>query len=178
MRIRRATPTDVPNLARLRWAFRAEAGETPASTFDVFAARYGAFVRAGVASGEWAYFLAEEDGAIVAHMAVHVVRSVPRPSRRGDQWGYLTDCYTAPEWRGRGVGAALLSRVTAWARGKDLELVLVSPSERSRAFYARAGFEDARDFMALRLRGWDDAPAADAASGRDAAGEDDAAGQE
>ncbi len=174
MRIRRATPTDVPELARLRWAFRAEAGETPVSTFEAFAARYGAFVRAGLAGGEWAYFVAEDEGAIVGHMAVRVVRSVPRPSRRGDQWGYLTDCYTCPEWRGRGVGAAILARVTEWARGRDLVLVLVSPSERSRAFYARAGFAEAREFMALTLREYDDPPG----TSGDAAGEDDAAGEQ
>lgn len=174
--IRRAIPPDVPALARLRWEFRLEDGETPASAYEAFAARYAAFVRAGLASGEWAYFVAEREGAIVAHMAVQVVRSVPRPSRASDQWGYLTDVYTTPAWRGRGIGAALLARVTEWARHRDLELLLVSPSEASRAFYGRAGFGDAREFMTLALRDWNDAPAA--APRSDAAGEDHAAGQQ
>ena len=78
--------------------------------------------------------------------------------------GYLTDCYTRPEWRGRGVGARLLERVTEWARNKDLEMVLVSPGERSRPFYARAGFAAASDFMTLTLRDWNDPPPAAAAS--------------
>jgi len=173
---RRATPADVPALARLRWAFRAEEGEAAAVSFDAFAARYAAFVRAGIASGEWAYFVADADGEIVAHMAVRVIRSIPRPSRASDQWGYLTDCYTAPAWRSRGIGARVLARVAAWARARDLELLLVSPSESSRGFYGRAGFAEAREFMTLALRGYDDAPPATTSS--DAAGEDDAAGKQ
>lgn len=180
MRIRRATPADVPALARLRWDFCAEAGEAPAMPYEAFAARYAAFVRAGLASGEWAYFVAEGDeGDIVAHMAVRVIRAVPRPGRATDQWGHLTDCHTRPDWRGRGASARLLARVTEWARDRDLELLLVSPGEDSRDFHGGAGFRDASDFMTLQVRGRDDPPpaeeAAPAASG-DATGEDDAAG--
>ena len=40
-----ATPGDAPELAAARWAFRAEAGETPLESETAFAVRYAAFLQ-------------------------------------------------------------------------------------------------------------------------------------
>src|SRR5690349_3470359 len=137
MDYRLATTDDIPQLARMRWDFRAEAGEEPIEGADAFERRYAAFARQALESRSWAYWVAVDGGRIVSHVAVHVVRSVPRPSRKSDQWGYLTDCYTRPEYRRRGVGTEILSRVKEWATTQDLELLLVWPSEDSQTFYER-----------------------------------------
>ncbi len=164
MDYRLATEADIPELARMRWAFRAEAGEVPCEGEAAFFARYGEFVRAGLASGDWTYWVAADAGALVAHMAVCVVRGVPRPARQSDQWGYLTDCYTRPAYRDRGVGGAVLDRVRRWAAARDLELLLVWPSDASAAFYARAGFQPADGVALLPLRAYDAPPPGEPAS--------------
>ena len=158
MEYRLATEADIPELAGMRWAFRAEAGEVPTEEQAAFRDRYATFVHAGLASGDWAYWVAADAGRLAAHMAVCVVRGVPRPARASDQWGYLTDCYTRPAYRGAGVGSALLARVHAWAKTRDLELLLVWPSEMSAGFYARAGFAPATEVAVLSLRPYDAAP--------------------
>lgn len=84
MEYRLATEADIPELAGMRWAFRAEAGEVPREDEDAFRARYSAFVREGLAAGSWAYWVAADAGALAAHMAVCVVRGVPRPARLSD----------------------------------------------------------------------------------------------
>lgn len=155
MDYRLATVADIPELAGMRWAFRAEAGELPREDEAAFAERYATFIGAGLASGAWTYWVAADAGALVAHMAVCVVSGVPRPSRPSDQWGYLTDCYTRPGYRGAGIGSALLARVRAWAEGRDLELLLVWPSDTSTAFYTRAGFGQADGVAVLPLRAYD-----------------------
>lgn len=53
------------------------------------------------------------------------------------------------------MGSALLDRVKAWAAERDLELLIVSPSERSVPFYARAGFGPDNEFRVLHLRDYD-----------------------
>jgi len=111
-----------------------------------------------VADGTWTRWVAEVDGAIVSTMSVHKVTPVPRPCRASDQWGYVTDCYTVPAVRGRGIGAALLAHVIAWARDEDFEEIIVSPAERARPFYERAGFGPDDDFLLLRLRAYDAPP--------------------
>jgi GNAT superfamily N-acetyltransferase len=152
MHYRVATADDLPGLALMRWAFRTEAGEEPAESEAAFMARYAALVGPGMARGEWVYWVATDGGRIVAHMAVGTVRSIPRPARHDDRWGYLTDCYTRPEYRNRGIGSELLAHVRTWCAAQDLEILLVWPSERSEPFYRRAGFTGARDALQLTLR--------------------------
>lgn len=152
-----ATTNDAPQLAAARWAFRAEAGETPIEPEAAFVARYERFLETALASDAWTWWVAEEpSGTLVAHMAVCIVRSIPRPSRATDQWGYLTDCYTRPSFRNQGVGRELLARVADWARAQDLEMLIVWPSEASTNFYARAGFGPDDEVRVLRLRSYDD----------------------
>ena len=156
VRCRVATLDDLPALAALRWAFRAEDGEVPIDDEGAFAARYESFVRDGMRSGQWTHWVAEtEQSTIVAQMAVCIVRSIPRPSRSGDQWGYLTDCYTDPAHRNEGVGRQLLAHVVSWARSNDLEMLIVWPSERSQSLYSRAGFAADADVRTLHLRDFD-----------------------
>lgn len=159
---RLATIADGAELAKMRWAFRAEDGERPVQSEAEFTDRYLAFLREGLSSNRWTYWVAEDAGELVAHMALHVVRSVPRPSRRRDQWGYLTDCYTRPDYRNQEIGSRLIERVSAWAMSLDLEMLLVSPSERSRPFYARAEFRTADGFLTRALREYDAPEPADA----------------
>lgn len=158
IRYRIATVVDIPALARMRWAFRAESGEQPIEELDAFCIRYAKCVRAGLADGTWTWWIAEDDEGVIAHMAVCVVRGVPRPSRESDQWGYLTDSYTRPAHRGRGVGSALLAHVRDWAASRDLELLLAWPSDAAESFYARGGFIAEGAPVVLHLRDFD-APA-------------------
>jgi GNAT superfamily N-acetyltransferase len=160
MNFRAATLADVDNLAAARWAFRTEDGtEVPIEPEQAFLQRYRAFVRDALESQRLVYWLAETaDVELVAHMAVCIVQSIPRPSRVRDQWGYLTDCYTRPAYRSRGIGEELLTHIVAWARRRDLEMLVVWPSDRSRSFYARAGFGADDEVRVLRLRDYDAQP--------------------
>lgn len=116
----------------MRWAFRHEDGERPIEDESAFARRYTDFVQDGIHAQRWVYWIAETDKpVVVAHMAVGIIRSIPRPARGDDAWGYLTDCYIRPAFRQRGIGSTLLQHLISWARAHDLELLLVWPSERA-----------------------------------------------
>lgn len=150
-RIRRAVASDGPALARLRWEFRAEDGEIPRDDFREFQLRFLDHYWRGLDAGTWAHWLVGEDGTVLAHMAVQVNEGVPRPCIARDRWGWLTDCYTIPAERNQGHGASLLEAIREWARTQELDLLLVSPSDRSVPFYRRAGFEPAGEWLRLSL---------------------------
>lgn len=139
----------------MRWDFRAEDGETPRESFDTFRDRYVRVVGEELRSGRLTYWVAEEDAVLIAHMAIFRMAGIPRPARPSDQWGYLTDCYTRPAFRGAHIGSALLQHVQDWARRQDFELLLVAPSETAERFYHRAGFHDATTFRQCRFRPFD-----------------------
>jgi GNAT superfamily N-acetyltransferase len=141
---RLATADDIPVLAEMRAAFHFEddpAGEAPAG----FETAFGEVVRRGIESGRWTIWVAEANGSIVSHAFVGLIDKIPRPHPQARTLGYLTNVYTRPEQRNRGIGSALLAQVEDWARANDVELLVVWPSEESVSFYERAGFATGRD---------------------------------
>src|SRR5262245_54538406 len=105
-----ATVADAPLLARLRWDFRAEDGETPVIDRDAFLEACAMFFRDGIASGEWAVWVARIGEEIISQQCIRLIRPVPRPCSPSDVYGYLTNVYTVPAYRGRGIGSELLRR--------------------------------------------------------------------
>jgi putative acetyltransferase len=71
-------------------------------------------------------WIAELDGMIVGWGAI-----------RGD---VLEGLYTAPEYAGQGVGAALLDRLEALMHGRGVDAVRAEASSNAKAFYLRRGY--------------------------------------
>jgi putative acetyltransferase len=71
-------------------------------------------------------WIAELDGVTVGWGAIH-----------GD---FLEGLYTAPEYSGQGVGAALLNRLETLMRGRGVGAVRAEASSNARAFYLRRGY--------------------------------------
>ncbi len=153
MDYRTAKIKDLSQLAELRWDFRMEDGdETAAVGKSDFVVACVSFLRRGLENGYYVYWLAEEAGEIAAHIFVHKIELVPRPCKIRDQFGYVTNNYTKPEYRNKGIGSKLMQEVKDWAKSEDLELLIVYPSEQAVSFYERAGFDAENEVMELRLR--------------------------
>jgi len=57
---------------------------------------------------------------------------------RGD---FLQGLYTAPEYAGQGVGAALLDRLETLMRGRGIHAVRAEASSNAKPFYLRRGYK-------------------------------------
>lgn len=148
-----AAEADVDELARLRWDFRLE--EAPGATRHgqaTFLRACADFLRAGLREGCWTYWVALVDGHIVSHIYIQRVPKVPKPNRLDDALGYVTNVYTRPLYRGRGIGTELMGHMLAWAKAQDLESLIVWPSEASVGFYERAGFRGASEMLEYEVR--------------------------
>jgi len=142
VKVRRATVDDVAELADLRRTFTLEdatEGEPLRSDYEESFAR---IVTNGIESGRWVIWVAEADGAIVSHAFVGTIEKIPRPVVGHGVIGYMTNVYTRPEFRGRGIGGRVLDAVAAWAIAAGIELLVVWPSEASFGHYERHGFAD------------------------------------
>lgn len=140
--IRRATPTDVDELLAMRHDFTFEDGEVAAlSARPEYEAEFRAFCTEAIERGGWDIWVAEIDGRVASHVYVALIDKVPRPVRENRRIAYLTNVYTRPEYRGRGIGARLVRRAQEAAREADVELIVVWPSDESVEFYKRLGFE-------------------------------------
>jgi GNAT superfamily N-acetyltransferase len=118
---------------RARWPAAEAAGDDP-----VFEARMAAWLDAE--SERRTTWLAELDGAPVGMASLLEYRRMPRPGRPDSRWGYLGNMFVREEHRNRGIGTALLEAVIATVDERGYARLVLSPSERSAAFYRRAGF--------------------------------------
>lgn len=99
---------------------------------------------------ERALLVAEVDGEV----AGHVEARMRRDEAAGFVGTYVEELAVAPEWRGRGVGTALMASVAEWARGKGALSVALDhfhTNEGAHRLYARLGFQVRGIIMEKRL---------------------------
>lgn len=149
--IRLASPADAALLATLRFELRASMHETHEDE-AVFVERCTRWMSERLArDGHWHCWLAEFEHALVGSVWVQLIEKIPNPIAAPENYVYLTNFFVRPEHRSKGVGSKLLAEALAWSRANKAELVLLWPTERSKALYARHGFVSADDFMELVL---------------------------
>ena len=93
----------------------------------------------------------EQEGVIVSHVYIERIRKVPRPTSFDAEYGYLTNMYTLPAFRGQEIGANLLRVAVEWAREQHLEMIILWPARGREAFYERSGFIAEPKAMSLEL---------------------------
>ncbi len=153
IKYRIATEDDVTALAKMRWDFRLEENPaTPKYDQATFVDACSEFLRQGLQNQQWTYWVAEQDGLLVAHIFIQRIAKVPKPNRLADAFGYVTNVYTCPAFRNQGIGSQLMKQVIQWSLVQDLENLVVWPSERSVPYYQRAGFVGNTEAMELSIR--------------------------
>jgi GNAT superfamily N-acetyltransferase len=153
MDYRLATEKDLTQLVEMRWDFRTEyiVPEGAMSKADFMAGCLDIF-RRGLAEGRWVVWVAEEDGCIVSHAFVQRIEKLPSLKALQRQYGYVSNVYTRPAYRGQGIGAELMKRVEEWAQQQDFEFLLLWPSQRAIPFYERNGFSRSTQVMEYHLQ--------------------------
>lgn len=136
----------------MRWDFRTAPDEpAPVVPKAKFLSACEAFLAQGLERRDWVYWIAVEEGCILSHIFVHLFPSVPKPSQLVSRYGYMTNVYTRPPYRNRGIGGELMRHVKQWAQEQQVPFIIVSPSEASVPIYRRAGFTFETEFMELFL---------------------------
>ena len=146
-----ATLDDVGELARLRWELYAGQEVIVNETPDAYRRRFTDFARSAMASDMWRSWVARDGDRLVAAIWLQTVPRVPVPGKNAGPIGYLTNVYVGPEHRNAGLGAEMLDRVKSWCSEQGYSLVIVWPTERSRTFYRRGGFERLDEPLVLEL---------------------------
>lgn len=152
--VRRAGPGDAARLARLRWEFRA-AEDPPVEAREEFVGRCEPWMerRLGSADSPWRCWVVEPDDRIRGHVWVQLVPKVPNPVEEAERHAYLTNTYVEPGYRGRGLGTALVGAAVSWARGGEVDSLVLWPTEGSRSLYRRFGCSPSDGLFELELNG-------------------------
>lgn len=154
MNIRQIHANDIGQLIRLRFDFTAEFKEVDPDLMESFREKCSTFFEEMLEGNRWVGWVAEVDKRIVSHVFVQIIDTIPRPGRKKSPFGYVTNVYTIPEYRSRGIGSLVMKEVHRWAREKGLTFLVVWPSELSVEFYERHGFHRAEEVMEHHLSTW------------------------
>ncbi len=150
--IRRATLVDIDTLVDRRLSMQREIvpGELEVDWTKVEEACRKYFAET-LPSGEFVVFVAEENGRILATSGLSFVSRPPSGTSSLQSEGYVTNVYTVPAWRGRGVATALLNATIGYAQGQGARLVYLHTSDAGRSVYDKLGFAEYARYMETRL---------------------------
>jgi GNAT superfamily N-acetyltransferase len=149
-KIRLANLDDVDELIRLRLDFLEEVGSLEAGVDigELSAATRDYLVRK-MPSGEFLAWVAEGEGAIVATSGVTIFERPPNGANIAGLEAYLSNMYTLPAWRGRGLGSALVATIVAHLKTTRVRRIWLHATEQGRPVYAQAGFVPGETDMEL-----------------------------
>ncbi|TCM89119.1 N-acetylglutamate synthase-like GNAT family acetyltransferase [Paenibacillus sp. BK033] len=146
--IRLAHLDDVDALVQMRWEFSEDERRNGATRYEEFHKICSAFLIKAIYSGDWYIWVAEIDNEIVSHMYLQLIHKVPRPGKSPDpRFGYVTNVYTRPAHRNKGIGTRIHAAVEQWSKDNQAEFLLLWPSSESVAFYSRNGFVASEEAM-------------------------------
>ena len=148
MEFRQAVPADIPQLCALRRQQLIDEGQEPALDLSGPMAR---FFSSMMEEDRLVEFLALEGGDIVATGAVCFYPFPPSFTNPTGQFGYLTNMYTSPGFRGRGLATRMLDLAVAECRRRGVVRLFLAASQMGRPVYERYGFKAAGNWYSLSL---------------------------
>jgi GNAT superfamily N-acetyltransferase len=149
-RIRRATPGDAPELARLRYEFRSEL-DPPTESEPAFRERCAAWMRIQLESaGVWRCWVAVNGSSLVGTAWLQLIEKLPNPVGHLGYHGYVSSVYVVPWLRNAGIGSALLKTCLTEAHTLGIDALFLWPTDRSRPMYERHGFAVSHDLLERR----------------------------
>lgn len=154
--IRQATIDDIEQLVRLRLAMMAEVagprgGGVDPDSGKALAEANRSYMEETMPTGEFAAYIVESGGAMVATSGLRVYRMAPHTGNLRGIGAYVLNMYTVPEWRGRGLASALLERLVEHAREAGAMSVSLRATAAGRPVYERYGFGGDSNFMSFHI---------------------------
>ena len=148
MEERIAAIQDIPVLCEIRKQQLIDEGIAPAADIDEELAR---FFEEKIKDGSLVEWLMEDHGTVIATAAVLFMEFPPTYTNPSGIRGYITNMYTAPAYRGKGIAASLLGNLKEEAVRRGVTHLWLHASALGKPVYKRAGFTEAETCMEMHL---------------------------
>ena len=148
---RKATLPDAQALARIRCTFLMEANDLSSEAqLAEMEPMLLAYFTTTLADGSFVAWLALDGDAIVATSGLSFSLVPPSYSNKSGKAAYIINMYTRPEYRRRGIAAALLKRTIEEAKTRGYSKITLHATDMGRPLYETFGFSGVPEFMELQ----------------------------
>jgi GNAT superfamily N-acetyltransferase len=144
--IRRAELRDVDALVRMRVELLHVAAALGAPTdltegeWEAVRAATRDYFSEALPAGKHCGVVAEADGKVVACGGIVFMERPPYQGNLQGREAYLMNMYTLPEWRRKGLGAAIVNELLRYAREAGAKRVSLDAEQNARRLYEKVGF--------------------------------------
>lgn len=146
--LRRATIEDIPALCEARKKQLVDEGMRSDTPIDD---ELRSYFEASLANDTLVEWVLEEEGEVVATAAIAFMPFPPAFNNPAGTRGYITNMYTSPSHRGKGIASSMLLLLMNEARQRGIRKVLLHASQMGRPVYERQGFKANDSWMELNL---------------------------
>ena len=139
---RLATLDDIAQLVELRILMQLEVHRAKESDVD---STYPEAVREYLLNSLGRTYIsavAEVDGKLVSANGLTTYYKFPSLVGKAGKTGYVSNVYTLPEWRGRGIACELMKLIVEYAHNNDVDKLYLGATELGKGVYERVGFKD------------------------------------
>ena len=152
--LKRAEVADAALLAEMRLEMRRER-ETATCRLaeEEFYRRNLEFFRTHLADGSFISYIAWAGDNAAACSGLSLQVHPPTYENPSGRHGYITNMYTRPEWRKRGIAKMLVDKLVEAAKAAGCAQLFLNASPMGRPLYIRYGFEPVEGEMSLTLGG-------------------------
>ncbi len=148
MIIRKAELKDAALLSETRKLQLIDEGIAPDCDID---AELDVFFKKWLVSEDFLQLIAEEDGKLLSTAAVIYYDLPPSFTNKIGVRGYITNVYTAPEHRRKGLSKMLLTELLNNAKSRGIKKLWLGASKDGRPLYEKLGFIQQESYMELTL---------------------------
>lgn len=151
--VRPAVAADIPLIARHRAAMFRDMGKLALQQRAVLERETVAYLASALPRGEYLAWIAEDSGAAIVGGAGAQLRPLlPRPRPDSDDLelgpeAIVLNVYVEPDWRRRGVAAALLRALLDALDARGIRRVVLHASKEGRRLYERLGFVPTNEML-------------------------------
>ena len=146
MIVRKATVEDAALLSEVRKLQLIDEGIAPDCDID---AELDAFFRKWLVSKDFLQLIAEENGKLLSTAAIVYYDLPPSFTNKIGVRGYVTNVYTAPEHRRKGLSKMLLEKILEDAKSRGIKKIWLGASKLGRPLYEKLGFIQQESYMEL-----------------------------
>jgi len=149
---RKATTSDIENLAKIRSIFLIEINSIRSDIEqEKMETANRAYFKKSIADDCFVAWLAFDGSKIVGTSGLSFSVVPPTVKCPDGKVAYIMNMFTFPDYRKQGIGMALLKKIVEEAKNRGYKKITLNATEMGRALYERYGFTDAKGDMILYI---------------------------